>query len=287
VIKELARFATGLMPQEVRARIARYRFGYSGAGRAIPLSRAPGPPGCFEVRLGAGPRFMLTDDLAQDFATHFTEPGDCAAEMAAFLAASLASGPSSCFIDVGSNRGLFSLLHLAAGDTHRAVLVDPSGLLCGQAAALLRLNGVLGRAEILTAGAAETGSTRRIVTDALGYARVAGGQKGHDVPFLSIDELCAGRGLSPAMVKIDVEGAEADVLRGAVQTLHAHRPLLFLELHFDMLEQVGERVGDLLGSLVVLGYRFETTRGVPLPRWQLQRSLMAVQRVVARPGPVR
>ena len=89
------------------------------------------------------------------------------------------------------------------------------------------------------------------------------------------------------MVKIDVEGAEADVLRGAVQTLHAHRPLLFLELHFDMLEQLGERVGDLLGSLVVLGYRFETTRGVPLPRWQLQRSLMAVQRVVARPGPVR
>jgi hypothetical protein len=103
-----------------------------------------------------------------------------------------------------------------------------------------------------------------------------------DVPFFTVDELCAAHGLVPAIVKIDVEGAEADVLRGAAATLRVHRPVLCLELHLDFLERLGEPAGATLSHLSEIGYRFETRSGKALPAWCVGRSLKAVMRVVAR-----
>ena len=285
MIKSAARLAARLLPQSVRARIAQYRFGYAGSGPGISLTRSETVGGDIEVALAAGPRFTLDAGLAPDFANHFTDPGDSRDEMAAFLAASLASAPDAVLIDVGSNKGLFSLVHLATGRSHRAILVEPSRPLCADAEALLRRNGVSDRADIVVAGASSTPGERRIVTDALGFARIVEDGDGEMIPFVPLDDLCADRGLAPAIVKIDVEGGEADVLRGAGRTLRAHRPLLFLELHFDLLEQIGEPVQDLLGRLSSRGYRFETAAGDPLPAWRLQRSLMAIQRIVARADP--
>ena len=48
---------------------------------------------------------------------------------------------------------------------------------------------------------------------------------------MSIDAFCAARGTSPDVIKVDVEGAELDVLRGARQTLASCSPALFVEFH--------------------------------------------------------
>jgi FkbM family methyltransferase len=81
-----------------------------------------------------------------------------------------------------------------------------------------------------------------------------------DVPLLALDEDLP-EGLAPALVKIDVEGAEEQVLRGAAETLGRHRPTVVLEhalnaRHFGtssetvhaLLATAGLRVFDIDGG---------------------------------------
>jgi len=67
------------------------------------------------------------------------------------------------------------------------------------------------------------------------------------VPVVSIDELSmSGKIPAPNYIKIDVEGAEALVLKGAERTLINHSPEIFLETHSPILIR---NCCDLLTSL--------------------------------------
>ena len=56
----------------------------------------------------------------------------------------------------------------------------------------------------------------------------------------------------PTLIKIDVEGLELEVLRGAHTTLREHRPTLVIEAHFR------ELAAAVTARLAALGYRCET-----------------------------
>jgi hypothetical protein len=83
------------------------------------------------------------------------------------------------------------------------------------------------------------------------------------------------------VVKIDVEGAEAEVIRGAAALLRDVRPLLFVELHLDMLERRGESVDALLADLASCGYRFREPDGRARSARAIRDSLRAIVRIVA------
>ncbi len=74
------------------------------------------------------------------------------------------------------------------------------------------------------------------------------------VPGISVDELTRRHG-PPDVLFVDVEGFEAKVLRGALDTLSRYRPDCFFEMHVGCgLEKFGGSVRSITDTLDELGY---------------------------------
>jgi FkbM family methyltransferase len=83
---------------------------------------------------------------------------------------------------------------------------------------------------------------------------------GTKVPTISLDDFAGARGLKVNALKIDVEGAELDVLRGASETFMRCRPVAHLSIHPAAIQQAA---GSLAGVWELLQrYRMSVTRGV-------------------------
>jgi FkbM family methyltransferase len=87
-----------------------------------------------------------------------------------------------------------------------------------------------------------------------GY-NVQGARNSIDVPIDTLDTFLQRGGHKPTVIKIDVEGAELDVLSGAVETLRTMRPTVLLEIH-----GWGDAVSDqILALFSSVGYRTSVT----------------------------
>lgn len=81
-----------------------------------------------------------------------------------------------------------------------------------------------------------------------------------EIPMISLDAYCDRYGVHPDCIKMDVEGAELAVLRGAERVLREARPRLVIETHG--LETVGilGSVKELIDMLAQAGYAFVDLR---------------------------
>ncbi len=189
------------------------------------------------------------------------------------LQAVLASllSPGDFFVDVGACVGGLAIV---AGR-----LVGPEGgLLCFEPAAwnyrklvrnLASASGIPGKSETHNAAVGDRCGTVRLyqtfvdechttihgVNNDHGYVREVA------VPLLTLDFAFETVGRSPTLIKIDVEGAEPAVLRGALGLLAAERPLLIVEIGNPQNDQLAENpriVWELLSSLGYRGWVIET-----------------------------
>jgi FkbM family methyltransferase len=126
--------------------------------------------------------------------------------------------PQDLFVDVGANVGSYSVLASAVVGAHTiAAEPDPHTMI-----ALRRniaVNDVTDRVHAIeTAVGREAGTARFSVgLDTINHVVTEGNSQTRDVAVETLDNLL--RGSSPTLIKLDVEGHEADVVAGANETL--------------------------------------------------------------------
>jgi FkbM family methyltransferase len=99
-----------------------------------------------------------------------------------------------------------------------------------------------------------------------------------NTPMTTIDEIVLkGKALPPTHMKIDVEGYEAAVLRGARATLRAFRPIVICAIHPEPLRLLGETGTGVVRFLTDLGYVALNLQGKPV-------TVPAFEEVVFRPA---
>jgi FkbM family methyltransferase len=59
---------------------------------------------------------------------------------------------------------------------------------------------------------------------------------------------------APSFMKLDTEGWELEVLRGARQTILAHHPDLFIEMHGNTMNEKWRKAAEIVGYLTEMGY---------------------------------
>lgn len=169
-------------------------------------------------------------------------------------------------LDVGAFHGLFSLVFTQDRPEAEAVAVEPSPLAWDVLGVNIRLNpGVRVTPVCAAAGAAPGVLTMRYSWHHLEASPNAGEALGTlQVPLRTLDDLTAELGFQPDVVKVDVEGYELAVLRGAERILREDRPVLFLEVHPHRLRELGASTGEIASLLAVEGYRVFDLDGAPV-----------------------
>lgn len=166
--------------------------------------------------------------------------------------------PGDVVFDVGANVGSYTILaSVLVGAKGYVVAFEPAPLNVTYLREHVRLNNLTNVQVVESAIARESGTVRFY----LDPDRVKGRIMEHGtstVKAMSIDGAVSLLMRKPNCIKIDVEGAEVDVLRGAEETLRTIRPALFIATHGSvqdaecrqLLRDAGYRVQQLeIGEL--------------------------------------
>ncbi len=178
-------------------------------------------------------------------------------------------------LDVGSHWGVFTLAAFKyGGDKSEVLCVEPSPSAINILNINVRLNALPESVKVIEAAAgARDGSLQMLTTG-------AGGDDYLVVPFssrhdtvatrqVSLDKVCAEHRFRPSHVKIDVEGFEEETLKGTLSILQQSRPILFLELHGDLIRRRGADPPSVLALLEHAGYGRWEQFGKPVSQERL------------------
>ena len=158
--------------------------------------------------------------------------------------------PGDLLVDCGAHHGIISLLAAKkCGANVIAVEASPSSV------EILRRNVQLNQATVRVIHAAVSDRDGKVgfSNDSCGSVDESDGAV--IVDSVALDTLLTGT--SPRVLKIDVEGAELQALRGARKTIHTLRPILDLEVHSAMFSEPLSVISAIFEDLAPLAYRYE------------------------------
>lgn len=178
----------------------------------------------------------------------------------------------SVVVDVGAHIGYFSALAGSlAGETGAVHAFEPDpGCFAALASNASHWRGIVPWNLAVSDGSGSATLFRSARRGESGWASLLdGGGAGEEVvvPTVALDEWARSEKIARIdLVKIDAEGAELRILRGAERILAEHRPAVLLEANEVCLARDGRGASDLIDRLRSHGYRvwsIDSRRGRP------------------------
>jgi FkbM family methyltransferase len=276
--------AKQIVPQSVQTRLRGRRYGYRPAGVQIAHRIVAEADDRFTVFIDRLPALSVDADTGAILRFQLSENGQAVEEFHAFLRAS--RDPGGVLLDVGAHGGAFALPFCLARPENRVVAVEAEPSMVSRLKVNAERSGVADRIIPVTAFVGSGQGSIAGETDASGFFSAATGG-GISVPIVAIDQLRERFGGPITILKVDVEGAEGDVLSSAGRTLAEDRPIVFLEVHRGLMLKQGKEPAEALRPLVDAGYVFTEPLGrVRSARWAASPR-HAILRLVALPAETR
>lgn len=174
--------------------------------------------------------------------------------------------PARDIIDVGANVGFFTVGGARRLTTGRVLAAEPTpGAFArltrnvahnGVADRVILFNGLVSDAEGEFEINAVDGMEEYSSMGSISHPSMDGmASAAFKAPALRLDDLVSRHGLNPALIKVDVEGAEHMVFAGAVETLKRYRPFVISELSEPLLRNLGGSAAGVVAFFEGLGYR--------------------------------
>jgi FkbM family methyltransferase len=164
--------------------------------------------------------------------------------------------PDDVVADVGANVGLYTIAFARRLTTGRVYAFEPDPASLEWLRFHLRVNGVVGRVEVVEAAAGDQNGTvgfavRGVVTSSIAGLWDDPGREEQPVRQVRLDSVLERLDV----LKVDVEGYEGQVLQGCLASLHPR--VILLEVHPELLPNAGYSVTQLREMLTSRGYAIE------------------------------
>jgi FkbM family methyltransferase len=206
-----------------------------------------------------------------------------------FYGIARAARQGGVLFDVGASIGHISALFCAANPDNRVIAFEPSPLVADKLAALRQINQFGDRMKIEQSGIGDVTAVRELfIYPDNGFVQVEDfdpattGTPG--IVSCQIETLADAAmrlAVVPTHIKLDVEGFEYEVVKGSMEFLSKHQPILFFELHLDYLEKKGVPPKVVTKMLEECGYSFRAYSGKPLKAAAINDALVRTVRFIA------
>ncbi len=160
--------------------------------------------------------------------------------------------PEMRLFDIGAHFGMFSLLAATGGA--KVLAVEPSPMAVAVMKRNIAANGYRERIGVLPCAVSSSSSKIPMVSSGpfsdgyLAFDDTKPDSEQSYVDAVSVDQMTKLFWI-PTHIKIDVEGFEEQVLRGAGETITKFSPVLFVELHNEKIAAMGREPDRSLGHI--------------------------------------
>ncbi len=167
--------------------------------------------------------------------------------------------PGQAIFDIGGDAGYYTLLFAkATGPTGKVIVFEPIPKAQQRILENAQLNHFTNVELVPLALGSQPGSfvlEKPFDASRLNLAKTEASGQDIVVQVVRLDTLAQERALPRAdLIKIDVEGAELEVLRGMEHYVATHHPAFVIELHPHLLPQFNASVADVTNWLTARGY---------------------------------